>query len=224
MIATEPVCVELGAESLVAYVRGELALSDALALERHVGACACCAAALAQEASHEAALYELGEIVDAELRVPAYRAVLSRMISRVRSWAVSGAISKSRAFIARRGRVVPPAWGSLALASALVFVVCDHAAMQGLLDETSPAPGAIALRSRDAAPLDEAPPQCEEPALMGVASPDGPACLEPIAMATFPPDDLLEGGTFDGGAFDGGDVCRADDDGELVCADDTVAG
>lgn len=224
MIATEPVCAELGAESLAAYVRGELALSDALALERHVGACACCATALAQEASHEAALYELGEIVDAELRVPAYRAVLSRMISRmisrISTGAVSRAISEGRAFIARRGRVVPPAWGSLALASALVFVVCDQAAMRGMLDETSPAPGAIALRSRDAAPLDEAPPQCEEPALMGVASPDGPACLEPIAMATFPPDDDM----LDGGAFDGGDVCRADDDGELVCADDTVAG
>lgn len=207
-MAGDRTCVGVPHDAVLAYVRGELAVSDALRIERHVGDCPRCAACLAQEASVEATLYELGEIVETELHVAARKgswiALSTRVLDRVRTGLRLGA---------------PPAWGSLALASVLAFVVCDHAAMRGILDDVSPAPGAVAVRSRDAAPLDESPPACEEPALMGVASLDGPACLEPIAMATFPP----EPDPFAAAAFDPGeDVCRADDGGDLVCADDLL--
>jgi len=208
-MAVERTCEGVSAEAFAAYVRGELAVSEALRLERHVDECPCCAAELAAEARFEASLYELGEIVEAELHAPVHRRWLARLGTRLRE----------------RLRVAsPPAWGSLALASALAFVVCDHAATsgfgQGLLDEASPTPGAVALRSRDAAPLDESPPACEEPALMGVASLDGPACLEPIAMASFPPDV----DPFEDMAAPGEDECRPDDGGDLMCADEPVAG
>lgn len=209
-MSADRACTGVPADAFAAYVRGELTVSDALRLERHVGDCPSCAGCLEEEASFEASLYELGEIVDAELHAPAHRRWLSRLASRIRD----------------RMRVpTPPAWGSLALASALAFVVCDHAALlgasRGLLDEASPPPGAALLRSRDAAPLDESRPACEEPALMGVASLDGPACLEPLAMATFPPE---EEDPFAAAPFDGEDVCRADDGGDLVCSDEPVAG
>jgi hypothetical protein len=218
-MAGDRACMGVPADAFAAYVRGELALSDALRLERHVGDCPSCAACLAHEASFEATLFELGEIVDAELHAPLHRRWLG--------WATRAA--------ARWRLPSPPAWGSLALASALAFVVCDHAALsgmgRGLLDDASPPPGALALRSHDAAPLDESPPACEEPALMGMASPDGPACLESIAMASFPPESvesvewLDSVDAFASTAFhDGEDVCRADDGGDLVCADELVSG
>jgi hypothetical protein len=203
-------CGAVPSDTFAAYVRGDLTVSDALRLERHVGDCPSCAACLAHEAAFEASLFELGEIVDAELHAPAHRRWLARWGSRLRD---------------RLRMPAPPAWGSLALASALAFVVCDHAALagvgRGLLDEASPPPGAIALRSPDAAPLDESPPACEEPALMGMASPDGPACLEPIATASFPPED---GDPFAAEAIEGEGVCWADDGGDLVCSDDLASG
>ena len=202
-MASDHACAGVSADAFVAYVRGELAVSDALRLERHVGRCPSCAACLAREASFEASLYELGEIVEAELHVPAHRRWLHGL-------AALGSRLHARLRVGAR-----PAWGSLALASALAFVVCDHAAMRGMLDEASPAPGSVALRSRDAAPLDESPPACEEPALMGIASLDGPACLEPIAMATFPP----EPDPFEAAGWQDEDVCAADDGGDLVCDD-----
>lgn len=201
-MAREPTCSG-PADRFAAYVRGELPTGEAARLEAHVVACCSCADRLTQEARVEAALYDFGEVVEQELsRVPPAMAI-------VRWWT------------RHRPRLVPrlgpmPAWGSLAIASALAFVVCDRAALQGLVDGASPAPGTLASRSPDAAPVDEVMPRCEEPALAGALVGDGPACLEPLALASWPSD---VAGDFDPDEDEG--VCQPDDGGELVCSADT---
>ncbi len=175
---------------LIGYVHDELSTTESRLVEAHVRDCRACAAQLAQEAAVFDAMTSLADALeDVPELVPTAAPPRRRWWPRL-------------------------AWPSVFGSAALVFVMCDQAAMRGPADVVAGSAHPLVAASR----VDDTRPACEEPTWLGSESlAEGPVCDEPmmtLALASFPPDDGNDSWGDDPG------VCLPDDGGDLVCGPD----
>ena len=173
------------------YVDDELSATETTLVEEHVGRCEGCSARLQREAQMCEEMFALADVLQVEIGTPA---------------------TPSR----RRWRWPRLAWPSVFVSAALMFAVCDQAAMSEALDAATVAPGATRVMARGG--VDETRPACEESTWLGPESlADGPTCAETrtvaVALASFPPDPDPLG-------WDDDPMCHPDDGGDLACMPD----